>query len=235
MRPAQVDKLHRLSTQPECHAIGESDIGNRRRALLADDGGARILVGDDGRLRSEHFTARAVIAVIVTVDEIAHGNVEARLQLVLQPASRVRIDRIGDDDSIARHEEYGVVKVVLKAIQIAGYFRNRPFGFLGRCRSRRHQHDTDERAEHESSHCSPPDVEPPGRVPRRRGRIGRSGRKAGLARVERYRMAGWLDPAIQLEEARMHAQEGDREGCRAIARELEGTAVAEAAAKACRP
>jgi bifunctional DNA-binding transcriptional regulator/antitoxin component of YhaV-PrlF toxin-antitoxin module len=53
---------------------------------------------------------------------------ETRRDLGLEPGRRVRIDRIGDDHALGRHQEHREMEVVLEAVEVAGDLGDRPLG-----------------------------------------------------------------------------------------------------------
>src|SRR5204862_4179482 len=100
--------------------------------LLADDRPLREVVGDDDSGVGEDLAAGDVVGVVVAVDHVPNGLVEALLDLVLQPAGRVGVDRIGRDHSGGRHREHRVVGVVPEPVDLAGDLRDLPHRRLRR-------------------------------------------------------------------------------------------------------
>ena len=79
-----------------------------------------VLVGDEPGRVGEDGAARCVIEVAVAVDDVAHRHLEAAAELVLQPGGERRIDRIAEDDAVARDEKDRVPVAVARPIEIAG-------------------------------------------------------------------------------------------------------------------
>ena len=68
----------------------------------------------------EDDATRGVVPVLVRVQDITDGYLEACGVLGLQPPREVAVDRIRHDDALRRHQEDGVVVVVLGPVQLAG-------------------------------------------------------------------------------------------------------------------
>ena len=85
-----------------------------------------ITVGGVG----EDLAAGAVVAVIVAEDQVLDRPVESLGDLGFKPGGRLFVDGIGDDHAIRRHQEDGIVKIVLEAVEIA---RDAGDGAFGLC------------------------------------------------------------------------------------------------------
>ena len=94
----------------------ERRIAGRRRERRQ-----HVAVADELRGVREHHTARRVVPVAMGVEDVADRHLEPRRDLAFQPAREVAVDRIAHDDALGRHQEHGVVVVVLRAIQLTGH------------------------------------------------------------------------------------------------------------------
>jgi hypothetical protein len=112
---ARVDQLHRLATELDGHLVREGDVGHGRWPLLPDDRALGVVVCDHDRLL-EHLAAGDVVSVIMAVDHVSDGLLEAFLNLVLQPCGGLGVDRVRRDDAFGRDQENRNVKVVLEPI-----------------------------------------------------------------------------------------------------------------------
>ena len=91
--------------------------------------GVEVLVGNELRRVIEHRGAGGMILVVMAVEHVSDRRIrEALRQLGLDPGRCLDVDRIRQDDSRGGHEKYGVVVVVLDAIEIAGDSCDGPHG-----------------------------------------------------------------------------------------------------------
>ncbi len=74
---------------------------------------------DHDRGIGEHLAAGAVIPMIVAVDQVLDRLFVPFCELSFEPLRRGGIDGIGNDDPFRSDEKNRVMKVVLKAVQIA--------------------------------------------------------------------------------------------------------------------
>ena len=79
-----------------------------------------VLVGDEPRGVGEDGSAGRVIEMTVAVDHVPHRHGEAARQFVLQPYRERGIDRVAEDDAVARDQKDRVPVAVPGSIQIAG-------------------------------------------------------------------------------------------------------------------
>ena len=117
------------------HRIG----GQRRVARRRRERGQHVAMADELRRVGEDDAARRVIPVPMGVEHVADRHLEPRRELRLEPAREVAVDRVAHDDALGRHQEHGVVVVVLRAIELAGDVDDGPrwAAAAGRQRQRR--------------------------------------------------------------------------------------------------
>ena len=67
------------------------------------------------------------------VEDVADRHLEPGRELRLEPPREVAVDRVAHDDALGRHQEHGVVVVVLRAIELTGDVDDASLGrLLGR-------------------------------------------------------------------------------------------------------
>ena len=123
---ADIGQFHLLAAEIDRHLILKGDVGDRRRPFFADDGGPGVFMGDDGGAVKD-LTAGDVVAVVVAVDQILDGFVEAFLDFRLQVLGGIGIDRISDNDARIGDQEDRKVEIILKPVEITGNFGDRSF------------------------------------------------------------------------------------------------------------
>ena len=78
-----------------------------------------VLVTDEGRRLGKDISARRMIIVIVTVENISNRHVEAFIELGFEPFCEFQINRIRQYDAFVRDQKDGPVCVVDSAVEIA--------------------------------------------------------------------------------------------------------------------
>ena len=120
MVAADIDQLQDGAAEIDRRAVAEGDLRHRGRPLLADDGLLGLVVRHHRRRIGPHLAAGDMVGMVVAVDHELDRLVRpALLQLVLEPARRCRVDRIGGDDARRRHGKHRIVAVVAEAIDLA--------------------------------------------------------------------------------------------------------------------
>jgi hypothetical protein len=148
---AGVNKLDRLAAQREGHAVLEGDVGCADASVRAGKILGQIGVTNEGDVVAINLAARGVILMVMAVDHVLDGHVEALGDFILQPGRRGRVDRIGGDDAVGRDEKDADVEAVLEAVEIAcdlGDFARALLGIGGGGEKERRKGDGDGAQDH---------------------------------------------------------------------------------------